>query len=525
MPGFSGLQSEPGFFDVASAIGPSSTLRRGRFGGASTTLRSRAGREQWSADECLHWCEEGVAGVRTAPTDRIAGRSISESVLGSSRLPSLQSKLPTHGPDRTPAAARRQDARIQTRPDVPNGLLRSLVAFANTSGGTVLVGVEDGTRHVLGVPEPLPAEERVANLIADRVSPQLLPDIELLRHRDRLVLAVRMHPSPGRPHYLGGTPETGTYVRVGSRNRRADSDLIAEMRRFARGESFDQQPVPQMDSEAIDFRAASESFSEFRKLADRDLDTLGLRTMYQGRRVPTVGGTLLFGRDRLAHFPDAWIQAGRFAGVDKARILDRAYLTMPLPDAVPAAVAFIERHMAAGVDIGAVRATPRWTLPPVAVREALVNTVAHADYSQRGASLRVSVFDDRLEVENPGLLPFGLTLDDLPRGVSKLRNRVIGRVFHELRLVEQWGSGVQRMLSACREAELPAPVWEEIGNRLRVTMRTRVHESEFVRDAAGESPVSPTRPAFGDTDRTILDLLDMLGGLSTHEIIKQQFSF
>ena len=82
----------------------------------------------------------------------------------------------------------------------------------------------------------------------------------------------------------------------------------------------------------------------------------------------------------------------------------------------------------------------------------MVNAVAHADYSQHGAPIRIAVFDDRLEVENPGLLPFGLTLEDLPRGVSKLRNRVIGRVFHELALVEHWGSGAQRMIATCREA-------------------------------------------------------------------------
>jgi predicted HTH transcriptional regulator len=60
------------------------------------------------------------------------------------------------------------------------------------------------------------------------------------------------------------------------------------------------------------------------------------------------------------------------------------------------------------------------------VREALVNAFAHTDYAQRGAPIRVSIFDDRLEIENPGLLPFGLTVEDLPQGVSKLRNRVVG---------------------------------------------------------------------------------------------------
>ena len=404
-----------------------------------------------------------------------------------------------------------------------DGLLRTVVAFANTSGGTVLIGVEDGTRNVRGVADPLADGERVASMISDAVSPQLVPDIELLRHRDRLVLAVRVHPSPRRPHFLGGSPEAGTYVRVGSSNRRADLDLIAEMQRFARGQSFDEQPLPELNSEVIDFRVASESFSDFRKLTDGDLDILGLCVTQDGRRVPSVGGMLLFGRDRLAHFPDAWVQAGRFAGNDKAQILDRTDLKMPLPEAIPAAVAFIERHVAAGVSVGSVRGEPRWTLPPVAVREAVVNAVAHADYSQRGAPLRVSIFDDRLEVENPGLLPFGLTLEDLPRGVSKLRNRVIGRVFHELRLVEHWGSGVQRMLAACRDAGLPAPVWEEVGNRLRVTMGRAVQEAAFVRDgraeySAGTVAMTTRVTPFQPTEQAIFDVLVASDGLGTRQI-------
>src|SRR5256885_3973776 len=122
--------------------------------------------------------------------------------------------------------------------------------------------------------------------------------------------------------------------------------------------------------------------------------------------------------------------------------------------------------------MGRVRREEHWSVPPVAVREAIINAVVHADYSQRGAPIRISIFDDRLEVENPGLLPFGVTVEDLPRGISKLRNRVIGRVFHALGLIEQWGSGIQRMTAACRDAGLAAPVFEEIGTRFRVTIHT-----------------------------------------------------
>jgi predicted HTH transcriptional regulator len=385
----------------------------------------------------------------------------------------------------------------------PDGIKRTAVAFANTAGGTILIGVEDKTSYVHGVADPLALEERVASLINDSISPRVLPDIELLSYRDTQVVAVQIYPSPSRPHYLTASGlESATYVRVGSTNRRADAELIAEMQRFSRGEAFDEQPMPDLDSEAIDFRVASESFADVRKLRRRDLETLRLVTTHQGHKVPTVGGMLLFGQERLTHFPDAWIQAGRFKGSDKATIIDHEDLKVPLVSAIDQAVAFVEKHGLRGADIGRLRREDRWNLPPAAVREAIVNAVAHADYSQRGAPIRLAIFDDRLEIENPGMLPFGLTIDDLPMGVSKLRNRVIGRVFHELGLVEQWGSGAQRMIAACKDSGLASPVWEEIGSRLRVTIY-----SENVGKVTADS-----------TDKAIIKLLENGDGLGTSEI-------
>lgn len=387
----------------------------------------------------------------------------------------------------------------------PEGVLRTLVAFANTAGGVVLIGVEDGTRNVCGVGDPLALEERLANLISDHIEPRIVPDIEILPWRRTHIIAVLVHPSPNRPHHLRREGATGgTYVRVGSTNRRADAELIAEMRRYTLGESFDEQPLPALDSEAIDFRVASECFASVRKLVRRDLATLRLVATHQGRVVPTVGGLLLFGRDRTRHFPDAWIQVGRFAGTDKARILDHAELTDHPVAAIEQAIAFVHRHMQRGADIGAVRRQDRWELPPVAVREAVINAVAHADYGQRGAPIRIALYDNRLEVESPGLLPFGLTVDDLRQGISRLRNRVIGRVFHELGLIEQWGSGIQRMTAACREAGLAEPELEEVGLRFRVTLRT--------------APV--TAPVLNTLDQAVVALLADGTGHATSEIAR-----
>jgi predicted HTH transcriptional regulator len=351
------------------------------------------------------------------------------------------------------------------------------------------------------VADPFDLEERIASLITDSIAPRLLPDLEVLAWRKTHVVAVQVYPSPARPHHLvkAGVHD-GTYVRVGSTNRRADDALIAEMQRFARGEAFDERAMPSLDSEAIDFRAASDSFVEVRRLSRRDLHTLRLLTEYHGREVPTTGPAPV--RAGSAAALSGCLDPGRPIPIDRAVIEDHAELKGFLPRAIEDAIAFVEKHSTHGARIGRMRRSESWSLPPVAVREAVINAVAHSDYSQSGAPIRVALFDDRLEVENPGLLPFGLTVADLPLGVSKLRNRVISRVFHELGLVEQWGSGVQRMFAACRDAGLAAPLLEEVDIRFRVTLRIGQMRSA----------------ALDDIDQAIVDLVRAPEGLATRQI-------
>jgi ATP-dependent DNA helicase RecG len=326
--------------------------------------------------------------------------------------------------------------------------------------------------------------------------------------RKTQVLAVEIYPSSSRPHHLNrlGAKE-GVFVRVGSTNRRADSFLIDEMRRYDQLPSFDEQPMPNLNSEAIDFRAASEFFKPFRKLTEHGLQSLKVTTSYQGRIVPTIGGFLLFGVARLKHFPDAWIQAGRFAGRDRRRILDSTEVRAHLPGAVEDVIVFLRKHMSREAVIGAVKRTDLWTFPIVAIREAIVNAIVHADYSQHGSPIRVALYDDRLEIENPGLLLPGLTIEDIQKSISKLRNRVLGRVFQELGLVEHWGSGIQRMTAACHDRGLDNPQFEEIGTHFRVTL----------------SAIRRHAPAIDKRDQTILSALaaSSESGLSTAQIAKR----
>ncbi len=295
------------------------------------------------------------------------------------------------------------------------------------------------------------------------------------------------------------------YVRIGSTSRVADKILIADMHRTARGESYDEQPIPVLNSEAIDFSVTSELFAEYRKLKITDLETLHIVTNYQNRLVPTNAGILLFSKQREHYFPDAWIQAGRFAGITRTNIIDSIEIHSYPVLAIKDAIEFVQKHFLHSFKINKVERTEEWSIPQIAVREAIINAVVHADYSQRGSPIRIAIYDNRLEIENPGLIPFNLTLEDLYRGISKLRNPIIARIFHELKLIERWGSGIRRMIESCESAGLPTPLLEEIGTHFRVTIFTE----------------RSIKPMLDDVENSILKLLQKHNGLSTTNIANQ----
>ena len=385
----------------------------------------------------------------------------------------------------------------------PRNVLKTLVAFANSAGGKLVIGVDDA-RRVLGVADPLDEEERLCNLIADGIAPRLVPSVELLSverpGRDAAtVLVVEVFPSSARPHHLCALgPEQGVVLRLGSSNRQAGPDWIAETRRAVAGQVFDEQPMPDLSSDDLDHDAMARWFGASRPLDATRLQTLKLLRKEQGRLVPTRGAVLLFGRQREQHFPDAWVQCGRFRGRDKVHIFDQHEIHAHLPDAVNEIELFLKKHAFKSARFGAMQREDVWSIPLVMLREAIVNALVHADYAQRGTPMRVAFFDDRIDIESPGLLLPGMTVQDMLSGVSRIRNPVIARVFRELQLIEQWGSGVRRIFAEAAAQGLPEPSVTEIATGVRLsvflakeitvvhTQEPLAHTDEQVSEQVGE---------------------------------------
>ena len=352
-------------------------------------------------------------------------------------------------------------------------ILKTMTAFANTAGGTLIVGrANDGRLHGLSNPEG--AEEQLANVVADGIAPALLPDIDAVSVDGVSLLVVRVARWPGPFYVKSDGPSAGIYVRLGSTNRRAGPEIVAELERAARHLAFDQLPCLGADLADLDLEAAQRAFAAVgRDIDPARLESLGVLVRYGKNLLPSNGGVILFGRQgsRQRLFPDSQVRCARFVGPNKAEFLDRLDIEGSVLEALEETPRFIRRNARLAARIEGMLREDLPEYPRVALREALVNAVAHTDYASRGMQIMVAIYSDRLEIQNPGMLAFGMTLQDLRAGVSRIRNPVIARVLRELNLMEKWGSGYKRMAEDCKAGGYPLPEWAELSSVMRVVLR------------------------------------------------------
>ena len=406
------------------------------------------------------------------------------------------------GPDGR--VADREGKTLELKRDLssPTGPLRTIVAFANSAGGRLVVGVEDDG-SVVGVADPLAEEERIANLISDQIAPQLVPAIDLVTLGGRTVLVVDVPLSTRRPHYMTRQgPEAGVYVRLGSTTRQADPSLVAELERGARGIAFEDLPEPRATLDDLDLAVLSDLRG---RATDVDgLLALGLAVRQGDSIVPTNAGILVACSDPTRFLPSAWVQCGRLRGPHGTDIFDQTEIHGPMPLAVDQAVNFLLKHAYKTAVFGQVRRRDVYSIPVEPIREVIVNALVHASYAERGTPIRIGFYDDRIQVDSPGLLMPGMTIDAMRR-VSRLRNPALARVFREAGIMEQWGTGIQRVFEQIADAGLPEPVIEEVQDRVRVTIHVASHDPghpiEGVRHPSDEvrSVTQPTEAPSRDT--------------------------
>jgi ATP-dependent DNA helicase RecG len=308
----------------------------------------------------------------------------------------------------------------------PDGLADELAAFANSSGGVLVLGVDEGTRQPHGMsPEELTRLEHwLQGIFTDRVKPPLVGRIEKWELPD-----AAGSPAPvikvdiPRSLYVHESPN-GHFYRIGSSKRKMSTEYIirlGQQRSQTRMIRFDEQPVVQAPLEALD----PALYDRFRTAHTRDDTAEFLRKLGmvapddQGIAHPSVSGILIACREPRDWLPNAFVQAVAYHGTSPAATngnlpyqLDARDISGPLDEQVRETCRFVARNM----KVGAVKHLGRVDIPQydlTAVFEAVVNAVAHRDYSVYGSKIRLKLFSDRLELYSPGAIPNTMTVESL----------------------------------------------------------------------------------------------------------------
>ena len=351
-----------------------------------------------------------------------------------------------------------------------------MIAFANAEGGTIFVGVDDDGA-IIGVDDAKQIEEAVLNIGRQNCNPSLIPTLDRISTDRGIVLVVNVPRRTGPPHE---TNSGQCHLRVGSTKRLCTPFERARLLQAAGLYHFDETPVSGASIEQIHMAALA---AYYQRIYEKPLEAsdMPLTPMLQAMRflVPgldgswylSVAGLLLFGEHPEDHLYYARISAVRWLGLAAGEeILDRQEITGRLPDQIEQAEKFVLRNTRLSSSINGMQQSDTYEYPRPALREAIVNAVAHRDYSLDGAQILLYIFNDRIEIRSPGALPNSVTLQNIRAHYSKPRNETIARVLFNLSYVNTLGSGIPRMIRLMREHSGREPDLEVLGQQFLVRL-------------------------------------------------------
>jgi ATP-dependent DNA helicase RecG len=333
----------------------------------------------------------------------------------------------------------------------PDDLSAAIVAFANSDGGQLVIGVSND-RHVVGVTGADKLRQYVENVALNNCVPSISISMETVGGDPDSVLVVTIPKGDQRPYR---TNRGVYYLRTASGRRQASREELLRLFQAAESMYYDEVPLTRLGLEDLDLDAVR-AFAEQTRLAE-GLPDIPLERLLRNWRLvsgnnPTIAGLVLFGRDPQQHLPFAQINAARIPGIEIANEpSDRKDFTGRLFDVIDQAMRFLYLHLAIPHKIRGLEPEPRPELPSAALREAIINAVAHRDYTVQGP-IRLFVFDDRVEFHSPGKPPNSVDAEAMRMGSHVVRNPHIYARLSDAGLVTRARSGIPRIVKLVREA-------------------------------------------------------------------------
>lgn len=387
---------------------------------------------------------------------------------------------------------------VELKQIVIDDIKKEIVAFTNSQGGVLYVGVaDDGT--VVGLENPDETTLQLTNMVRDSIKPDVTMFIryDTIEAEGKLIVAVHVQRGTERPYYLArkGLRPEGVFVRQGTSSVPATDSNIRRMIKETDGDSFEEMRSLEQE---LSFQAAEKEFSG-RKLefGPAQMKTLGLLNI---DGIYTNLGLLL--SDQCSHT----VKAATFEGIDQNVFKDRREFSGSLLAQMSEVYEYIDLRNQTYATFDKLRRIDTRDYPEVAVREALLNSLVHRDYSF-GASTIISVYADRIEFVSIGGLLSGVSLEDVTMGLSVCRNVKLANVFYRLQLIEAYGTGIRKIMGAYQGTG-KKPQIETTENAFKIVLPNLNAEAEPVSNVIGEE----------EKENRIIRLIETQGKATRREV-------
>lgn len=363
----------------------------------------------------------------------------------------------------------KESIHLELKKEYVKDILKTVIAFANTSGGKIYIGIDDDGK-VLGVQKLDTDILKLSNSIRDSIKPDITLFASILVEKidGKDVIVVDVQKGASSPYYLTdkGILPSGVYVRQGASSVPATDATILKMIRDTDGDNFEEL---RSLNQNLDFVFLKKEFED----ANIKLEHSQMRTfnIIDEDGLYTNLGLLL--SEQCPHT----IKAAVFEGSTKEIFKDRFEFSGSLLKQMKDVYSFLNRYNRTNSEITGLKRTDTREYPEIALREALLNSIVHKEYSYSSSTL-ISVFDDKIEIVTIGGLTKGLNEDDIMLGVSILRNRNLANIFYRLKLIEAYGTGIPKIIESYNEYNVK-PKIEISSNAFKITLPNTLKEKSI----------------------------------------------
>ncbi len=372
------------------------------------------------------------------------------------------------------------------------------MAFANTDGGTLYVGVDEYGRPT---GDTFPEEFEQA---AQQALHLCHPPVPVLWEQTEVQGAFVFRGQVRRSHTLHALTDGRVLVRAGAENRPLPADQQQRLLATRTAEEYEAEEIAEATWDDFDpdvvrgFLEAWERQRGHRPLSRPLTETFRELGWLSPAGHPTVAGLLLFGRHPQTYLPRSGLTYVRFfdappTDTDRPAYGRRQEIEGPLPRIIDRTWELLAEELRRGAVVTGLQRTEQWAYPPKAIREALINAVAHRDYRQRGRAIEIRLHPRRLEIVSPGGLPGYITLENIVEEHYSRNPRIVNGLYR-WGYIEELGLGVDLMLDEMQRAGLPAPTFHDSGHTFTVTFRR------------GDRDARPTAPSLTAADRRAMAL-------------------